>query len=71
MRLKTSDFRLERADLKPDWVYYMRLEANFRPKRVDFRPKRAYFRDGETEKHRNKIALCGIIGQRPLPKNGT
>ena len=69
LRPERADFRAEKADLRAEG-------ANLRPERADLRPRMAgggtddgeteKRRKGEAEKRRNKIALCGIIGHRPL-----
>ena len=63
--------RPERADFKPEKSDSRSERADLRPERADLRPDRAALRPrmawrGGAEKRRNKIALCGIIGHRPL-----
>ena len=68
-RPEKADLRSERADLGPERADLRPEKANLRPGRADLRPKIASgggTEDGETERRRNKIALCGIIGHRPL-----
>ena len=63
------DLRPERADLRPERADLRPGKANFRPGRADLRPRIASgggTEDGATERRRNKIALCGIIGHQPL-----